>query len=359
MRRLMIGLIVLMMIPAAVLADGAVSLTVNDAVEENTPFGRCVVPAGYSVVSSVITCTTNQSVAYPCQAMITAGKENGAQMVYLSAHDYIAGTGPEAATQDGMFNQDFQTPMLHYMTAGEYCDYIALKIFYPMADNGTLVVAGIKELPEAEAYYYRAMEPEIAKWRKELQGTIANVDDVKASMCMKGYEFAIGGETCYGIVVTGNIGVWMTATGLLGATSWVNWVVPFTYVMYATGEDPEAIDAFEMFVANTSASDQFNKANLEMSEELWKIIKRAHDITDCYDYTSRTIRKKTAEGNDYDEDRITDYIFDQNDYTLEDGSHVKVSTGYDYVWEGDNGNVYVSTSPFDQPGGSRQLYPNQ
>ena len=63
-------------------------------------------------------------------------------------------------------------------------------------------------------------------------------------------------------------------------------------------------------------------------------------------------------GDDYDEDRITDYIFDQNDYTLEDGTHVKVSTGYSYVWEGDNGNVYASNSLSDQPGGSRQLYPN-
>ena len=70
------------------------------------------------------------------------------------------------------------------------------------------------------------------------------------------------------------------------------------------------------------------------------------------------MKEETARGNDYDDERVTDYIFDQNDYTLEDGSHVKVSTGYSYVWEGDNGNVYASNSLFDQPGGSTQLYPN-
>ncbi len=57
-------------------------------------------------------------------------------------------------------------------------------------------------------------------------------------------------------------------------------------------------------------------------------------------------------------DQFSDYIFDQNDYTLSNGDHVKVPDSYDYVYEGDDGNVYVSDSSFDQPGGSTQLYPN-
>ena len=71
------------------------------------------------------------------------------------------------------------------------------------------------------------------------------------------------------------------------------------------------------------------------------------------------MREETASGDDYDEERFSDYIFDQNDYTLSDGRHVKVSTAYDYVFEGDNGNVYYSNSLSDQPGGSTQLYPNR
>ncbi len=46
-------------------------------------------------------------------------------------------------------------------------------------------------------------------------------------------------------------------------------------------------------------------------------------------------------------------------YTLSDGTHVKVPAGFDYVYEGDNGTVYFSSSAFSQPGGSTQLYPNQ
>lgn len=360
MRKLMIWLLVLlMMIPVAASADGALSLSVSNAVENDTLFGRCVVPEGYTVSSSLVTCTLNQSVAYPCQAVISAENEKGSRLVYLSANDFMAGTGPEAVTQDGQFNLDFQTPMLHYMAAGEYCDYIALNLFYPVADNGDLVVAGIKQLPELEAAYAQMMEPEVARWKRELGGIIAGVDETRTSMCMKAYQFSMNGEVYYGIVLTGNVGVWITVNGLRDTISWVNWVVPFTYVLYAPDNDPDAMEAFEMFVMNTTASDQFMKANLDMSAELWKIIKKAHDITDCFDYTSRTIREKTAEGNDYDDDRVSDYIFDRNDYTLSDGSHVKVSTEYSYVWEGDNGTVYAGTRISDQPGGSRQLTPNR
>ena len=60
----------------------------------------------------------------------------------------------------------------------------------------------------------------------------------------------------------------------------------------------------------------------------------------------------------YSSDQFSDYIFDQNDYTLSDGSSVQISTSYDYVYEGDNGVVYYSNSAFTQPGGSTQLYPN-
>ena len=71
------------------------------------------------------------------------------------------------------------------------------------------------------------------------------------------------------------------------------------------------------------------------------------------------MQEETAKGDDYSEERFSDYIFDQNDYTLSDGSHVKVPTNYEYVWEGDNGMVYYSDSAFAQPGGSTQLTPNR
>ena len=95
-----------------------------------------------------------------------------------------------------------------------------------------------------------------------------------------------------------------------------------------------------------------------MSDALWAGIRKAHDVTDCVNIASGALDREASTGDDYDDERFTDYIFDQNDYTLSDGSHVKVSTAYDYVYEGDNGVVYYSDSAFAGPGGGTQLYPN-
>ena len=74
-------------------------------------------------------------------------------------------------------------------------------------------------------------------------------------------------------------------------------------------------------------------------------------------YSEQVMREETASGDDYNDERFTEYLFDQDDYTLSDGTHVKVPTSCPYVYEGDNGNVYASRSALDQPGGSTQLYP--
>ena len=76
-----------------------------------------------------------------------------------------------------------------------------------------------------------------------------------------------------------------------------------------------------------------------------------------YKYSHAALSTATGSDETYDDERFTDYIFDQNDYTLSDGSHVKVSTAYDYVYEGDNGVVYFSDSAFPQPGAP--LTPNR
>ena len=113
---------------------------------------------------------------------------------------------------------------------------------------------------------------------------------------------------------------------------------------------------FEAFMENTSASDQFISANKKLSQELWDIITgRGTTVADSY--SEEVMRRETESGDDYDDDRFTDYLFDQNDYTLSDGSHVKVSTAYDYVYEGDNGTVYYTDSAFPEPG--VRLTPNR
>ncbi len=355
MRKLTALLILLVMIPLAASADGMITLKKVDTVHNDTPFGKCVVPAGYTVAWDLLACTTDQSIGFPCQAMITAGKPNGPQMLYLSANDFYETSNPSMEGKENTFDPVFRTTLLSYMTAEEYCDRIAGKQFIPMADGGNVTPVGSKPLPELEALFQQMLAPKIEEMRATYQEPFGSFDDYRVSMAMKVYEYTVSGVQYYGIVLTGNYGVWVSMYGTK-KMSYGNWVVPFTYVMYARGDDPDAISDFEVFVANTNVSDQFNHANLKLSVSLWNIVKESFHL--YRDQVYKTIAEETAMGDDYDEDRITDYIFDQNDYTLEDGTHVKVSTGYSYVWEDDNGNVYASNSLSDQPGGSRQLYPN-
>ena len=56
-------------------------------------------------------------------------------------------------------------------------------------------------------------------------------------------------------------------------------------------------------------------------------------------------------------DRFSDYIFDQNDYTTLDGSHVKVSTSYDYVYQSGS-SVYFTNDALSIPSGATMLTPN-
>ncbi|MDD7077173.1 MAG: hypothetical protein PUI42_03450, partial [Lachnospiraceae bacterium] len=64
----------------------------------------------------------------------------------------------------------------------------------------------------------------------------------------------------------------------------------------------------------------------------------------------------TGDGT-YDSEEFCDYILSQNSYTTSDGKVIKVPNSYDYVYEGENGNIYVSNST-DQPAGSTRLYAN-
>lgn len=64
----------------------------------------------------------------------------------------------------------------------------------------------------------------------------------------------------------------------------------------------------------------------------------------------------TGDGT-YDTEEFCDYILSQNSYTTSDGKVVKVPNSYDYVYEGEDGNIYVSNST-DQPAGSTRLYAN-
>ena len=321
------------------------SFTVTNIEQDKMIVGRCVAPAGYTVTSQAYCCTESQSAENPWLLVVDATAPDGTSLAYMSARNFYT----DGSTTDGTFAMQFLTPVLHYMTAAEYCDYWAL-----MLNDGAKVSLETRLRQQEQAW--------LSKVNNQVYGLSADRDSQTA--CARCYYVEDGsGQNWYFCTATFTHGTWYTAT-LPGpiidiSSSYVLWSTPYFYAMRC----PEALweansDIFSVFMENTTVNDQFLLANQRLSTELLSMM-TGINLVGGESYSRSVMKQETDTGNDYKDERFTDYLFDQNDYTLSDGSHVKISTAYDYVYEGDNGVVYYSNSAFSQPGGSTQLTPNR
>lgn len=157
------------------------------------------------------------------------------------------------------------------------------------------------------------------------------------------------------ITYTGIIQVSQTVGSL--SCLWYIWSSPYTYVYWAPETQyEEEKAAFDLFAANTSVSDAFLVAVGNLSTELSAEISLGKSAT-TNDVISGLSSQMSSAEDTYREERFTDYILSQNSYTTSDGSVIKVPNSYDYVYEGDDGTIYVSNSA-DGPAGSTRLSGN-
>lgn len=336
----------------------AMAFTVTEVQQGGMTMGRCTAPLGYEVTSQATCSVTEQSAGNPWLLKVAAqSPDRTTNLIYISTRDYV----DDGKTQDGVFSFDYYTPALHYMTAEQYCDYYVQNM---VADIRSISVAEKDDYPELRETLERKTSETMSVYRSMLAGTGVSVDKAEMSMAARRYYIEnANGLKFYYCVAAVSQGVWFTAS-LPGVyvditNSYTLWNLPCVYTMLCPAHQwEERGAAFEVFMENTSASDQFMLANQKLSNQLWDII-TGRGTTEAERYSQEVMREETASGDDYDDERFTDYIFDQNDYTLSSGDHVKVPTAYDYVFEGADGNVYYSNSLSDQPGGSTQLYPNR
>ena len=339
------------------------SIEITGIRQDGMLLGRCAAPAGWNVDGKAYVCTTGQSMENPWMLTITAASPDGPSMAYCSARNYLQilrwdGGSPH---QEGVYNAVFHTPMLSYRNAAGYCDYLAGQLVH---DGAQLTLVEENRFPEADSQL-RQKENILYTKGNELAGlSNVRVDAVECSVCMRRYALDYYGVPSYVCVLAGVEAMQSTASvpGIYTdlAISTISWEVPFSYIAICPQDRwDEMADTFDQFVGNTTASDEFKAANEKLGNELISIVTGKPDLTSGTSRSEDTMRQETSSGDSYDSERFTDYLFDQNDYTLSNGSHVKVSTAYDYVYEGDNHNVYYSNDPFAQPGGSTQLYPNR
>ena len=201
------------------------------------------------------------------------------------------------------------------------------------------------------------------------QGTGYNVDGTYAGVAQREYNVSLNGYPFKLVIAAAVEGTQMSFTGEFAYnmgtmnSSFIAWDSPSVFFMLTPENGYEGQKAvYEQFVLNTRVSDQFLQALFRVRDQITQAVIQQNGSSMeqlSGDFQSSMSSSMGSEDTYTTEEKFSDYIFDQNDYTLSNGDHIKVPTSYEYVYEGDDGNVYVSDSSFDQPGGSTQLYPNE
>lgn len=355
MKRILLLILSMIFLCIALPAASADTVLLTRIKQDDMIIGRCVAPASYTIKSQAYCCTEKQCLDHPWLLYVGAYSPDGIVMEYLSDQGYYS----DSSTPDGSFVTQFLTPALHYMTAAEYCDYW-VNLLNPGAKI-TLVEENTH--PELQAILRRKEQSFLNQVNSMGNSIGITAERDSRTVCTRCYYINESDKNSYFIISTSTHGIWISAS-LPGpfvtvGSSYTLWEAPYVYTMSC----PENLwnsnrDVFTVFMENTSVNDQFLLANQRLSSELQSMMTGVN-LIGGESYSRRVMQETTSTGDYYNEERFTDYIFDQNDYTLSDGSHVKVSTAYDYVYEGADGAVYYSSSAFDQPGGSTQLTPNR
>ena len=365
-RKIALLLALILLLPATPALAESLPMELKSAQWMGDAVGQCFVPAGFTVETNVDMCTAQQSLNYPLFLSISAASpDQNVIMQYCSSRDYIhileTSTGGLSigGHVDGQLDVTTLTPMLQFMYPSAYCDHIA-----------TTTLSGVEMIVESENSFPEAQQLFQQKAQTlydELNATGGMIgiqtEGVYVGACERLYSFDYEGTPYYM-----NVTVAMSAVQSLvqsyGITTisqqYVTWEVPCTYVFACPqAQYDQYYPCFSMFKDNTCASDQFIRSNKRLANELRETALAARSLNGFSSYSSGVLSDETSSGDDYYEDRFTDYIYDNNEYALSDGSSVKVPTEYDYVYEDSNGNVVFSDSTLVDPAGATRLTPKQ
>lgn len=182
-----------------------------------------------------------------------------------------------------------------------------------------------------------------------------NLEETRSTYTEKSYSFEQNGIPYTVIVITATDLTQYTQSLGNYSDTMVEMIVPYVYIYCAPfSEIDSGRGNFDLFLSNTRVSDEFNLVKQKMSLALENAI--TSGTTANIDDQEISEILGTGDGT-YSSEEFCDYILSQNSYTTSDGKEVKIPNSYDYVYEGENGNIYASNST-DQPAGSTRLYSN-
>lgn len=330
---------------------------------DTATLGQVAVPAGFTAETTVNCCDDTTCLGYPLRVSETLISESADAMLFYKAGELYMQRVSSGyfSHNEGALDQQLYIFMKTYETAPSCCDEIAALIA-PGA-----VYVGDEDMSNYQMYS-NSREEEYYELLVSGQVPGMTLDWSEMTAAQRLYSAQLNGVECAICVLCEVKAYQITTAGYGFSDTSIFWDIPGYYVMVCPMSDYEENhdNIFQVFIDNTKVNDEFVDFNEAIAGEIASDVINNWNMqcaaSSAYAAAMTAMTFASVESNmnygTYSSDQFSDYIFDQNDYTLSDGSSVQISTSYDYVYEGDNGVVYYSNSAFAEPGGATQLYPN-
>ena len=369
MKKLIGILIILIMIVSTCGALADTGFKLAPVKYDGAELAKCAVPKGYEMTSEVRCCDETTCLGYPVRvgAMLTAPEKGTFMMLYAGENYIERKTGPSMFPQiDGTLDKEFVIFMLHYQPAYNF-----------VYERACTMLEAVGVSPSSMSLYEEDLKSfgNMTAARKDYINTNIvpvltrsgfTVDWVDATANERTFVFDYQGVKYCLCIFAESFGYQMSSKPY--NTCYVLWEVPYYYALMC----PEALyreihdTDFRVFRENTGVNDQFIALSDKLTEKIrntviasWNMaVARSMAYAETMTALTFSMVESSLGGSYSTADRFSDYIFDQNDYTTEQGDHVKISTSYDYVYQTGSPTVYYTNDASLVPYGATMLSPN-
>lgn len=327
--------------------------------------GKTVIPVGWHINVGELTLST-ESITWPNAMVVTVTSPDGSvNMSYISRRDFqqksVYGYGIETHSEDDTIEQSSMMHMLNYRNAAETCD-LMMNIIYSDSYNMFLSDRSYTDADAQALYaYWQQFDSGIRNAFSYADGSM-KITGTDASLAERTYQSG-NNKTIMTAVVSG----YEVVTELSGGvtTDTINWRMNAVFSMQAPAAVfDQYLDIYSVFTLNTTTSKEFDVMTNLHSQYLWEYYTalmegRYPSEQQLSSNLDKSTNETVGSGDSYSAlDGWSDVIREDNDYTLGNGSHIKLSTSFDHVYEDSDGNIYAGYGSY-YPQGTTELFPTQ
>jgi len=347
-------------------AANVMAFTIEPIEWDTATLGQVAVPEGFTAATQVNCCDETTCLGYPLRvAEAVTNSDGSVMMLYKCGEQYIerVSTNTIITMNEGSLDSQTMIFQKYYEDAQDYVDELAATL----DPNATYV------RDEDMSFYDSVLQARYDEFYNDIAPGLSlygmGLDWVNMSASQRLYSIQNDQYGEYALCILAEVRAFQyTIEGYGYYDTIIVWDVPGYYVLICPMADYQEYHdgMFQVFLENTKTNDQFIAFNEQLTSEITATVINNMNMvcaaSSAYASAMTAMTFDMVESNmntgTYSSDRFSDYIFDQNEYTLSDGSSVHISTAYDYVYEGTDGCVYFSDSAFAEPGGATLLYPN-